>query len=113
MITLKYGEKYFKEKGKWYKQIVKEVTNIRDIKTLELHLEENKLIGLCGWCGCRSTIKIKYCPLCRKKVGRRKMTGTQKKKWKKFEKRMKSIRRSIRKRKARTEKYSIEELLNE
>lgn len=33
--------------------------------TLELHLEENKLIGLCGWCGCRSTIKIKYCPLCR------------------------------------------------
>lgn len=36
--------------------------------TLELHLEQDKLIGFCGWCGCHTTIEIKYCPMCGRKL---------------------------------------------
>ena len=32
--------------------------------TLELFRDGNELNGFCGWCGCCSKIKIKYCPMC-------------------------------------------------
>ena len=39
--------------------------------TNEIYIEKGCIIAFCGWCGARTQLKIKYCPLCRKKIGGR------------------------------------------
>ena len=37
--------------------------------TNEIYLNNKNIAAFCGWCGCYTKVKIKYCPMCGRKLG--------------------------------------------
>lgn len=33
--------------------------------TNEIYINNQEILSFCGWCGCQTKVKIKYCPFCR------------------------------------------------
>lgn len=36
--------------------------------TNEIHLNNKEILAFCGWCGSYTKVKIKYCPMCGRKL---------------------------------------------
>lgn len=70
-----YGKVNQKELGKMnrckYCKSDKDVW-IKAEGTNEIYLSKGKITAFCGWCGCYTKVKIKYCPMCGKKLGENK-----------------------------------------
>jgi uncharacterized FAD-dependent dehydrogenase len=41
---------------------------IKGEATNEIYLSKEKITAYCGWCGCMTTVKINYCPMCGRKL---------------------------------------------
>lgn len=37
--------------------------------TNEINLSNKEILAFCGWCGSYTKVKIKYCPMCGRKLG--------------------------------------------
>jgi len=36
--------------------------------TNEVYLSNKTIEAFCGWCGCHTTVRINYCPMCGRKL---------------------------------------------